>query len=409
MSTIRIQIAVLGVMATVATGCPKPKPTVARVPDETLARDAQRLGPRLKDAKIPAAAQLLEAYLAHFRGKPDQRDQALCAWLRLTSLTPTSGTARLSAVRPPSRRRMRAFLAVLLQPRTCREPEPRASEDAPLKSGIYSFAETKTSLSGDTLAVQERWILHRKGDRVWGWYIRRLDRQSGDGRVYRCSRTTRYGVLMAFTFVGRPRSSGFTLEETDAYVQPGPCAPRQLRLDRCHLRPRTDGMLLRCPTERRLKRLSGLPAQGASGGVYGWAGPVTPRADGSRQRVTEQWHLLELAGKLHGFYTRAKRITARAGSKHKCNGKPTLVRRRLYLVGGTRRGDGVTLHELTALHRPGPCADSKVRLDTYRGSLAGGSLNLSWGRGNQTLKRDPSRQSQAFPLRWMPKATTPRK
>lgn len=400
-----IRLAILLMVADLVGGCPKPQPTLGRVSDETLAKDAQRLGPRLHTAKIPEAARLLEAYLAHFRGQADERDQALCTWLRLTRLTPTAGTARLSAVKPPSRRRMRAFLAVLLQPRTCRQHQPRSSEDAPLKAGIYTFSETKTALSGDTLAVQERWLLHRKGDRLWGWYIRRMDRQSGDGRVYRCSRTTRYGAVMAFTFVGRPQGAGFVLEETDAYVQPGPCAPRQIRLDRCSLRAQTHGIVLRCPAKRRLKRSAGLPAPGASGGVYLWAGPTTPRADGSRQRVTEQWHLLEVAGKLHGFYTRTKRITARAGHKHKCNGKPTLERRRLYLVSGTRQGNAVTLHELAALHRPGPCADSKVRLDTYRGTLSGSALTLSWGQGSQTLKRDPTHQTQAIPLRWLPKTS----
>lgn len=408
MRTIRIRLAILLMVASMAGGCPKPRQTLGRVSDETLARDAQKLGPRLHTAKIPEAAHLLEAYLAHFRGKVAERDRALCTWLRLTRLTPTAGTARLSVVNPPSRHRMRSFLAVVLQPRTCRLAPPRSSENTPLKAGIYAFNETKTALSGDTLAVQERWLLHRKGERLWGWYIRRLDRQSGDGRVYRCSRTTRYGVVMAFTFVGRSRGSGFVLEETDAYVQPGPCAPRQIRLDRCSLRAQTSGLLLRCPAERRLRRAVGLPAPGASGGVYQWAGPTTPRADGSRQRVTEQWHLLELAGKLHGFYTRKKRITARAGTKHKCNGKPTLERRRLYLVGGSRKGAEVTLHELTAMHRPGPCADSKVRLDTYRGTVSGRSLTLSWGQGSQTLKRDPTHQTQALPLRWLPKTAAPK-
>lgn len=408
MSRIRIQAAG-GLLAMIlAVGCPKARPTLGRVSDATLASDAQKLGPRLSQAKVPKAALLLEAYLAHFRGKVAQRNKAICTWLRLTDLTPTAATARLSAVRPPSRRRMRTFLAVLLQPRTCRKPREAATGDASLKAGIYSFNETKTALSGDTLAVQERWLVRRKGERVWGWYIRRLDRQSGDGQAYRCSRTTRYGVVMAFTFVARPRGTGFVLEETDAFVQPGPCAPRQIRLDQCILRPLSDGLQLRCPAERHLTRIAGIPAPGAGGGVYLWTGPITPRADGSRKRVTEQWHLLELAGKLHGFYIRHQKVTARAGKTHKCNGKPTFQRKRLYLVGGSRTGATVTLHELTALHRPGPCADTKVRLDTYRGRLVGGVLSLNWGQGSQILKRDPSTSTQALPLRWMPKTTTPK-
>jgi len=399
--------AVGGLLALIlAVGCPRVRPNLGRVSDQTLASDAQKLGPRLRQAKIPQAARLLEAYLAHFRGQAAERNRAICLWLELTSLTPTAATAQLSAVRPPSRRRMRTFLAVLLKPRTCRKtPEP-ATGDTPLKTGIYAFNETKTALSGDTLMVQERWMIRRKGDRIWGWYIRRLDRKSGDGRSYRCSRSTRYGVVMAFTFEGRPKGTAFVLNETDAFVQPGPCAPKQIRLDRCVARPVANGLQLRCPAPRQITRLASEPAPGSSGGVYRWAGPTTPRADGTRQRVTEQWHLLELAGKVHGFYTRQQKITARAHKPHKCNGKPTFERKRLYLVGGTRTGSTLTLHELSALHRPGPCANTKVRLDTYRGTLAGGVLSLNWGQGNQTLKRDPSIETLALPLRWMPKTTS---
>ncbi len=407
-NTIRIWAAGALVAMVLFAGCPRVGPTLGRVSDRTLAADAQKLGPRLRQAKIPQAARLLEAYLAHFRGKAAERNEAICQWLRLTSLTPTAATAQLSSVRPPSRRRMRTFLAVLLKPRTCRKTPDPTSEDAPLKPGIYAFNETKTSLSGDTLTVQERWMIRRKGERVWGWYIRRMDRVSGDGRSYRCSHSRRYGVVMAFTFEGRPKGTAFVLKETDAFVQPGPCAPKQIRLDRCVLRPVGSGLRLRCPGPRQLTRIASLPGVGASGGVYQWAGPTTPRADGTRQRVTEQWHLLELAGKLHGFYFRHQKVTARDGQTHKCNGKPTFERTRLYLVGGTRTGATIKLHELMALHRPGPCADSKVRPDTYRGTLAGGVLSLSWGQGNQTLKRDPSLESQALPLRWMPKTTAPK-
>ncbi len=391
-----------------AVGCPKSGPILGRVSDRTLASDAQKLGPRLRQAKLGHSARLLEAYLAHFRGKVAERNEAICQWLQLTSLTPTAATAHLSSVEPPSRRRMRAFLAVLLKPRTCRKAHEPTSADAPLNPGIYSFNETKTALSGDTLTVQERWMIRRKGDRIWGWYIRRMDRQSGDGRSYRCSRNTRYGVVMAFTFVGRPQGASFVLEETDAFVQPGPCAPKQIRLDRCVMRPLATGLQLNCPRSRRLTRMASLPAPGASGGVFQWTGPTTPRADGTRQRVIEQWHLLELGGKLHGFYTRHQKVTARARQTHKCNGKKTFERKRLYLVGGTRTGAAITLHELTALHRPGPCADTKVRLDTYRGSLSGGVLSLSWGQGSQSLKRDPTKETQALPLGWMPKTSTPK-
>jgi len=389
-------------------GCPKPQPTLGRVSDHTLASDAQKLGPGLHQAKIPQSAHLLEAYLAHFRGQPSERNQALCTWLRLTGLTPTAATAVLSGVRPPSRRRMRKFLEVLLQPRTCRMPREQVSGDTAVKAGIYSFNETKTALSGDTMTVQERWLIRRKGERVWGWYLRRLDRQSGDGRTYRCSRTTRYGVLMAFTFRGRPGGTGFVLEETDAFVQPGPCAPRQIRLDRCGVHALANGVQLRCPAERQLTHLAGLPAPGGSGGAYQWVGPTTPRADGSRKRVTEQWHLLERAGKLHGFYSRLQTITARAGQTHKCNGKPTFDRKRLYLVGGSRTGAKLTLQELTALHRPGPCASNKVHLDTYHGTLSPGVITLSWGQGSQTLTREPSTKPLALPLRWMLKNTAPK-
>ncbi len=401
----------LALLATLTgSGCLRAGHKIGRVSDETLARDAQSLGPLLGKARLPDALRLLEAYLAHFRGRSRERDRAICRWLEATGLTPTAAAARLSALRPPSRRRMRAFLAELLRPRTCRKPREAPSDDASVRPGIYAFSETKTSLSGDTLTVQERWLLRRKGERVWGWYIRRLDRKSGDGRPYRCSSSTSYGVLMAFTFEGKPRGAGFVLEEREAFVSPGPCAPRQIRLDRCTLRGHGRGLALRCGSERFLSRVAGLWGPGMGGGHYRWVGPTTPRPDGTRQRVTEQWNLLELAGKLHGFYIREKKITARRGQRHRCNGKTQLTRRRLYLVRGTREGSKVALQEVAVLYRPGPCAQGdRARLDSYKGTLSAGLLTLSWGQGSQTLRRDATIPSLALPLRWVPKALAPRR
>ena len=71
MSKIRI-LSVTGLVAglalTLGTGCPKGRPTLGRVSDNTLASDAQKLGPRLREAKVPAATRLLQAYLAHCQG-----------------------------------------------------------------------------------------------------------------------------------------------------------------------------------------------------------------------------------------------------------------------------------------------------------------------------------------------------
>jgi hypothetical protein len=77
-----------------------------------------------------------------------------------------------------------------------------------------------------------------------------------------------------------------------------------------------------------------------------------------------------------------------------------LTRQSLYLLRGERKADKITLHELAALQRPDPCADPKVRLDIYRGTVRGDVLNLSWGEGSQTLRRAAARPSLAMPLQW---------
>ncbi|MFH2006726.1 MAG: hypothetical protein ABI333_09090 [bacterium] len=384
-------------LAALLGGCPKSQPqTPGRVSSQVLLRDIQRLGTQLQRAGVPGPAQLLEAYLAHYRGQAEQRDRALCAWLRQNGLTPTAATAKLSTLDPPSKPRMRGFLAALLTPRTCRAPRPRPGPAGPVP-GIYTFNETKTSLSGDTLAVQERWLVLRKDNQLHGWYLRRQGRQSGDGRRFECSRSTRYGTLTAYTFRGVRSGAAAQLEETAAFVQPGPCAPKKLRLARCAVRSLHAGLQLQCPDSRQLKRVGGVPAPGKGGGVYRWES-TTPRPDGGKQHVQESWHLVERMGRLNGFYTRLTTATARSGKSFSCNAKPGYGLARLYLIGGTIKAGSVTLQELAALHRPSPCDDGKVKLDSYRGTLGPDHITLSWGQGSQKLQRRPLETNLALPL-----------
>ncbi len=65
----------------------------------------------------------------------------------------------------------------------------------------------------------------------------------------------------------------------------------------------------------------------------------------------------------------------------------------------------MTLQERAALHRPSPCDDGKVRLDTYQGSPGPHGITLSWGKGSQKLQHRPLEKNMALPIKLMPKIT----
>lgn len=386
-------------LAALAAGCPGGiRHPLAPVTDAALLGDVRVLADRMSAARIEQPALLLEAYLAHFRGQRRSRDQALCHWQQRSGLAGNAAAAKLSLIKPPSATRYQSFVGAVLAPRRCQGralDDGRASGD--LREGVYVFDETRVALSGDTLTVQERYLIRREGDRLTGWYLRRLSRRSGDGRPYQCSRERSYDVLMAFLLEGRAGDRSFRLGETDAFVRPGPCAPRRLPVERCTGTTTGQGILLRCAEQRLLTWAGAVPEQlGATAGVY-QRGHTSPTAQGGVEHVTEDWHVAARGVEVFGLSLRSGRHTARAGGRLACSGQERADLRRLVLLRGRLKDGVATLEEAVALHRPHPCDVTPVPLERWRGEANVASVQLTSGARNLVLRRVMGTPSLAMP------------
>jgi hypothetical protein len=111
-------------------------------------------------------------------------------------------------------------------------------------------------------------------------------------------------------------------------------------------------------------------------------------AEGDERLEREEWHLTEATDGLTGYYDRTVARVRGDGSNFACNGQPSYETTTRYNVSGQRFGDKLTLTETDYRANRSPCDNALRRLDTYQGHVADSdSLILSWGPGNQLLRR----------------------
>ncbi len=385
----------VAVGALVLVGCIAKYRKSSKLTLASARQDVATLERQLRANNVDRPQLFIEAYLAHFSGRIPTRDRALCAWFRVTGLTAARARARLALFQSPSTLRMKHFLTALRSLGRC-APQKHSNPSEHFLPGMYTFSETKSSLAGDTLHVRERWLIRRDGPRLWGWYLRRLERTSGDGRAYRYSRAPHYSVLMAFKFEGKVIGRSLSLVETDAFIRPGPCAPKKVRLDRCSGAAHGQQFVLNCPRKVRLRRVSSSPGRpDVATGVFRQIRSVQ-RSDGGHQWVEMDLHLSHRKEQILGWISRA--TTARKGKSFACNGRRRFSLNTMVVVVGTIKAGTIALREVMALHRPGPCDNGKVELKTYSGSLSGSTLRLRWRDGTQTYKRRPGVTTPALSL-----------
>jgi hypothetical protein len=115
-------------------------------------------------------------------------------------------------------------------------------------------------------------------------------------------------------------------------------------------------------------------------------------ADGDERVEHEEWHLTETAeAAIGGFYER-KVTRVRATGDFSCSKAPRFETVTRYTISGLRRGDKLVLTETKYdVPQPSSCDNGKRRLDSYQGTVSGDGdeLVLSWGPGNQLLRRRP--------------------
>jgi hypothetical protein len=284
-------------------------------------------------------------------------------------------------------------------------------------SGVWDWMFSSRDDQGDERLEQEEWHLEQHGSKVRGWYDRKVTMLSVDERLFRCNQRLGFTKVTRVWVDGKVDSGRISLREVRFDAKPGPCddGARQLveysgALDAAgqvlQLRwaPGAGQMLRRrLDTQPPLLQAvdfqqEGNPVQRAS--TAGVSMPVDGTwewelrsidAEGDERYEREEWHLSETDDGVQGYYDRTVRRVRAEGtfeqSMPACKtGRYETATR--YIVRGQRFGEKLMLREVDYKAEKSECDNALRRLDSYSGSIADAeSLVLSWGQGNQLLRK----------------------
>ena len=279
-------------------------------------------------------------------------------------------------------------------------------------SGTWDWMFRSTDDQGDMRVEQEEWHLAQKGVHIEGYYDRAVTMMSVDERLFRCNQRLGFTKTTRVRVAGQIEGDRIVLREVGFEAKPGPCddGARNLVAYIGVLRGAT--LALRWGPEAGqtlVRRTDGggraplAPADiggdvrqasmqtpdvgGPIGGTWEWE-LRSIDAEGDERVEREEWHLNETPDGLSGYYDRTVARVRGDGTNFVCNGQPRYETTTRYNVSGQRFGDKVTLTETDYKAMRTPCDNALRRLDTYQGHVADGdNLILSWGPGNQLLRR----------------------
>ncbi len=277
-------------------------------------------------------------------------------------------------------------------------------------SGIYDWMFRSTDDQGDLRVEQEEWHLTQNGARIEGYYDRAVTLMSTDERLFRCNQRLGFTKTTRVRVAGQIEGDRVVLREVGFEAKPGPCDDGARNLVAYIGILRGSTLALRWGPEagqtlvRRadgghtpLVQLDGAsdvrqaslnePPPAPLGGTWVWE-LRSIDAEGDERVEREEWHLNEASEGINGYYDRTVARTRGDGSNFTCNGQPSYETTTRYTVSGQRFGDKLTLTETDYHASKSPCDNALRRLDTYQGHVADAdSLILSWGPGNQLLRR----------------------
>jgi hypothetical protein len=286
---------------------------------------------------------------------------------------------------------------------------------SPDASGTWDWMFRSTDDQGDMRVEQEEWHLAQKGLRIEGYYDRAVTMMSVDERLFRCNQRLGFTKTTRVRVAGQVEGDRVVLREVAFEAKPGPCddGARNLvayigviRGATLALRwgPEAGQTLVRrtdnaghTPLNGGGEQVTGGEVQRASmqsneptapvGGTWIWE-LRSIDAEGDERLEREEWHLAEGSDGVSGYYDRTVARVRGDGSNFVCNNLPRYETTTRYNVSGQRFGDKVTLTETDYKASRSPCDNALRRLDTYQGHVADAdSLILSWGPGNQLLRR----------------------
>jgi hypothetical protein len=293
-----------------------------------------------------------------------------------------------------------------------RTPAQAADPNAVDASGTWDWMFRSTDDQGDMRVEQEEWHLSQKGLLLEGYYDRAVTMMSVDERLFRCNQRLGFTKTTRVRVAGQIEGDRIVLREVGFEAKPGPCDDGARNLvayigvlhgATLALRwgPEAGQTLVRRTDGGHTPLTSGEPSGGdvrqASmqsndapapvGGTWVWE-LRSIDAEGDERTEREEWHLVDGADGVSGYYDRTVARVRGDGSNFVCNGQPRYETTTRYNVSGQRFGDKVTLTETDYKAPRSPCDNALRRLDTYQGHVADAdSLILSWGPGNQLLRR----------------------
>lgn len=288
-------------------------------------------------------------------------------------------------------------------------------------SGVWDWSFRSPDDQRNERFEQEEWHLKQKGTRIEGYYDRVVDMRSLDDRLFRCNQKSSFTKVTRVHVAGEvlPGGNQVQLREVSYESQPGPCddgARNLVKYDgvlmgaNLALRwgPEAGQVLVRRAAGTGRRSLADLVRfEGGVGGnvqnashVAASTAPVEGTwewelrsidAEGDERFEREEWHLTESGEGIRGYYDRTVR-RVRGDGVFSCNKQERFETTTRYTIVGQRVNGKLMITEVAYKAEPSACDNALRRLDTYHGAVSDpDTLMLSWGPGNQLLRRVATR------------------
>lgn len=148
--------------------------------------------------------------------------------------------------------------------------------------------------------------------------------------------------------------------------------------------------LLSCRGSRievvKVKPPQNVLSKGEVAGIWDWQA-LFRTENGDLQAEQESWFLQRKNTRVFGRYLRVLTRISMDGRVFGCNGKHRYVVRTVFTLEGKAEASRLFIKESKYQVQQNPCDTSPQRLDEYTGWLTSKGLVLSWGKGNQVLRR----------------------
>jgi hypothetical protein len=286
-------------------------------------------------------------------------------------------------------------------------------------TGVWDWIISSNDDDNNRRIEQEEWHLSQDGDQIDGFYLRTVTVVSGDENLFRCNGEKRFQKRMRFRVHGRMSAGDVALRETDIEVEPGPCGTAMHALQAYIGRANERSLTLMWETEMP----SGMhqrgqqvlfrrpPGDEPQAGIEVPAHPNDKRAFhaeapaalvtgtwtwethgvdfyGDTKVEQEEWHLAQTGNELRGYYDRIVTSISSDGLAYRCNQQTQYATYTRYQVEGVITGHEIRIRELSYDAKPSACEERpQRRLDSYAGTAEESEIRLSWGSGQQVLKR----------------------